>query len=81
MVKCPLFVYDAGADVNSCTACKDSALHLASFRCTTQNVTDGLSIITLLFEAGTLTYTYIQIIMVSTATSLLCWPSLLNTIA
>lgn len=41
-----------GADVNSCTACKDSALHLASFRCTTQNVTDGLSIITLLFEAG-----------------------------
>lgn len=62
--KCPFFVYDAGADVNSCTACKDSALHLASFRCTTQNVTDGLSIITLLFEAGTLTYTHIQIIMV-----------------
>lgn len=41
-----------GADVNSRTACKDSAVHLASFCCATQNVKNGLDIITCLYQAG-----------------------------
>ena len=49
---------DTGADVNSCTACEDSALHLASFCSATQNVKSGLGIITSLFEAGNVYKTY-----------------------
>ena len=53
--KCKLFFFclcDTGADVNSRTACEDSALHLASFCSATQNVKNGLGTITSLFEAG-----------------------------
>lgn len=46
------YMLKRGGDVNSCTTCKDSALHLASFCCATQNVMDGLGVITSLFEAG-----------------------------
>jgi len=46
------YMLNKGADVNSNTACEDSALHLASFCCATQNVKNGLGIITSLFEAG-----------------------------
>ena len=41
-----------GADINSNTSCKDSPLHLASFCCGTQKVTNGLGVITSLCEAG-----------------------------
>ena len=41
-----------GADINSNTSCKDSALHLASFFCGTQKVSNCLGVITSLFEAG-----------------------------
>ncbi|KAJ7384177.1 hypothetical protein OS493_023506 [Desmophyllum pertusum] len=46
------YMLNKGADVNSNTTCKDSALHLASFCCGTQNVKNGLGVITCLFEAG-----------------------------
>lgn len=48
-----MVISQAGADVNSNTACKDSPLHLASFCCSTQDVKNGLGVITSLFEAGT----------------------------
>lgn len=52
-----MVVSQAGADVNSNTACKDSPLHLASFCCATQDVKNGLGVITSLFEAGTVQLT------------------------
>ncbi|XP_078378585.1 uncharacterized protein LOC144661650 isoform X2 [Oculina patagonica] len=46
------YMLNKGADVNSNTACKDSPLHLASFCCATQDVKNGLGVITSLSEAG-----------------------------
>lgn len=47
-----LYMLNKGADINSNTSCKDSPLHLASFCCGTQKVTNGLGVITSLCEAG-----------------------------
>ncbi|XP_058944968.1 death-associated protein kinase 1 [Pocillopora verrucosa] len=47
-----LYMLNKGADINSNTSCKDSALHLASFFCGTQKVSNCLGVITSLFEAG-----------------------------
>lgn len=49
-----VLVLQTGADVNLNTTCKDSPLHLASFCCATQNVSNGFGVITSLLEAGTL---------------------------
>lgn len=46
------YMISKGADVNLNTTCKDSPLHLASFCCATQNVSNGFGVITSLLEAG-----------------------------
>jgi len=56
-----VLVSQAGADVNLNTTCKDSPLHLASFCCATQNVTNGFGVITSLLEAGTLQLTLLKV--------------------
>jgi len=54
-----VLVSQTGADVNLSTTCKDSPLHLASFCCAIQDVTNGFEVITSLLEAGILQLSYI----------------------
>ena len=49
-----MLVSQTGADVNLNTTSKDSPLHLASFCCATQSVSNDFGVITSLLEAGIL---------------------------